>query len=69
LWLSGAKPRSVKERFIYPVGNQGDMSDDKKRLQEVNVTIEKLVELLMEVYQERSKLRVKISHGSSDLSV
>jgi len=45
------------------------MSEDKKRLQEVDATIDKLVELLMELYQERSELRVKISHGSGDLSV
>jgi len=45
------------------------MSEDKKRLQEVSASIEKVVEHLMELYQERSKLRVKINHGSSDLSV
>jgi chemotaxis receptor (MCP) glutamine deamidase CheD len=45
------------------------MPDSKKRLQEVDATIERLVAHLMEMYQERSDLRAKISHGSSDLSV
>jgi len=45
------------------------MSSDKKRLQEVDATIENLVGHLMEMYQERIDLREKISHGSSDLSV
>jgi len=36
------------------------MSRDKKRLQEVDATIERLVEHLMEMYQERSNLRLKV---------
>ena len=35
------------------------MSIDKKRLQEVDATIERLVEHLLEMYQERSDLREK----------
>jgi hypothetical protein len=38
------------------------MSSDKKRLREVDVTIERLVEHLLEMYQERSELRLKTSH-------
>jgi len=45
------------------------MSEERKRLVEVDATIERLVAHLMEMYQERSELRAKISHGSSDLSV
>ena len=45
------------------------MSEDKKRLQKVDATIDRLVELLVELYQERIELRAKINHGSSDLSV
>ena len=45
------------------------MSEDKKRLLEVDATIDKLVAHLVEMYQERTDLRAKISHGSSDLSV
>jgi hypothetical protein len=36
------------------------MSSDKKRLQEVDATIERAVEHLMELYRERSELRLKI---------
>jgi len=36
------------------------LSSDKKRLQEVDATIEGLVEHLMDMYQERSKLREKV---------
>ena len=36
------------------------MSSDKKRLQEVDATIERAVEHLMEMYQERNDLREKI---------
>jgi len=36
------------------------MSSDKKRLQEVDATIERLVEHLLEMYQERSDIRLKI---------
>jgi len=36
------------------------MSSDKKRLQEVDATIENLVGHLMEMYQERNDLREKI---------
>tara|TARA_B100001765_G_C19333825_1_gene262945 strand:- start:331 stop:450 length:120 start_codon:yes stop_codon:yes gene_type:complete len=36
------------------------MSSDKKRLQEVDATIERAVEHLMELYQERSDLRLKV---------
>ena len=36
------------------------MSRDKKRLQEVDASIERFVEHLMELYQERSELREKI---------
>jgi chorismate mutase len=45
------------------------MSEDKKRLQEVDATIDRLVAHLVEIYQERIELRAKISHGSGDLSV
>jgi len=45
------------------------MSEDKKRLLEVDATIDRLVEHLMELYQERSDLRVKLSYGKSDISV
>jgi len=43
------------------------MSNDKKRLQEVSASIERVVEHLMELYQERSNLRLKI--GESNVSV
>ena len=36
------------------------MSDDKKRLREVDATIERLVGHLLEMYQERSDLRLKV---------
>ena len=36
------------------------MSEDRKRLQEVTATIERLVELLMEMYQEKKDLEDKI---------
>ena len=36
------------------------MSSDKKRLQEVDATIERAVEHLMELYLERSELRLKV---------
>ena len=45
------------------------MSDDKKRLEEVDVTIERLVEHLLEMYQERSELRLKTSYGKSNIQV
>jgi len=44
------------------------MSEDKKRLQEVDATIEKTVEHLMELYQERSDLRLKV-RNESDIPV
>jgi len=39
------------------------MSEDKKRLQELDATVERLVELLMELYHERSELRLKIDES------
>jgi len=45
------------------------MSSDKKRLQEVDATIEGLVEHLLEMYQERSDLRLKVRNEQSDISV
>ncbi len=36
------------------------MSEDRKRLQEIDATIEKSVEHLMALYQERSDLREKV---------
>ena len=44
------------------------MSEDIKRLKEIDVIIEKLVEHLMEMYHERSELRAKIN-GSDNISV
>jgi hypothetical protein len=41
---------------------------NKKRLQEVNATIERVVELLLELYQEKSKL-IERYNGESDFSV
>jgi len=61
MWLSGAKPISVRERFICPAKHQEDMSEDRKRLQEVDATIERLVAHLMETYQERSEIRRRLS--------
>ena len=45
------------------------MSSDKKRLQEVDATIERLVVHLVEMYQERSDLRLKVRNEQSDISV
>ena len=45
------------------------MSDDRKRLKEVDATIERLVAHLVEMYQERSDIRLKISHAESNISV
>jgi hypothetical protein len=59
----------VRGRLIYPVKRQEVMSDDKKRLEEVDVTIERLVEHLLEMYQERSELRLKTSYGKSNIQV
>lgn len=36
------------------------MSEDRKRLQEVNATIEKVVELLNELYNEKKELETKL---------
>ena len=36
------------------------MSDDRKRLQEINATIEKAVEHLNELYLEKKKLEEKL---------
>jgi len=59
----------VEGRLIYPVKRQEVMSDDRKRLREVNATIERLVEHLLEMYQERSELRLKTSYGKSNIPV
>ena len=36
------------------------MSDDRKRLQEVNAAIEKTVELLNDLYNEKKELETKL---------
>ncbi len=36
------------------------MSDDRKRLQEVNASIERAVELLNELYNEKKDLETKL---------
>ena len=36
------------------------VSEDRKRLQEIDATIERAVEHLMALYQERSDLREKV---------
>ena len=36
------------------------MSEDRKRLQEVNATIEKVVELLNELYNEKKEVETKL---------
>jgi len=36
------------------------MTDDRKRLQEVNATIEKVVELLNELYNEKKEIETKL---------
>jgi hypothetical protein len=38
-------------------------------LQEISASIEKVVEHLMELYQERSNLRLKVRNEQSDISV
>ena len=43
------------------------MSESKKRIQEINATLENCVELMVELYNEREKLKSKL--GSSDVSV
>tara|TARA_B000000460_G_C21346158_1_gene319208 strand:+ start:292 stop:492 length:201 start_codon:yes stop_codon:yes gene_type:complete len=55
--------KSVEERFIYQTYTREVMSERKKRLQEVNATIGKTVELLLELYQEKAKLE----YGESNI--
>ena len=58
--LSEAKPKFIRERFIYLAKPQGGMSEDRKRLQEINATIEMAVEHLNELYLEKKKLEEKL---------
>ena len=44
-----------------------NMSESKKRIQEINATLENCVELMVELYNEKQKLKSKL--GSSDVSV
>jgi len=46
-----------------------NMSEDAKRIQEIDATLENCVALMVELYNERAKLKDKMEHGSSDLSV
>ena len=46
-----------------------NMSEDKKRIQEIDATLENCVVLMVELYNEREKLKDKMKHGSSDLSM
>tara|TARA_Y100001949_G_C15874984_1_gene281205 strand:+ start:667 stop:804 length:138 start_codon:yes stop_codon:yes gene_type:complete len=45
------------------------MSEDKKRLQEINVTLERCVEHMVELYHEKEELKKRIDDESSDVSV
>ena len=44
----------------------GLMSDDKKRLNEINATLERCVEHMVELYQEKEEIKKRIE---SDVSV
>jgi len=41
------------------------MSEEKKRLQEINATIENCVALLVELYNEKTKIKDRIKNGSN----
>ena len=45
------------------------MSEDKKRIQEIDATLENCVALMVELYNEKEKLKDKMKNGSSDLSM
>ena len=41
------------------------MSEEKKRLQEINATIESCVALLVELYNEKTEIKNRIKNGSN----
>ena len=41
------------------------MSEEKKRLQEINATIENCVALLVELYNEKTEIKNRMKNGSN----
>ena len=41
------------------------MSEDKKRLQEINATLERCVELMVELYHEKEEVKKRIASNVS----
>ena len=61
--------KKLIERYILAMVLWANMSERKKRIQEIDATLENCVALMVELYNERAKLKDKMEHGSSDLSV
>ena len=61
--------KKLIERYILAMVLWANMSERKKRIQEIDATLENCVALMVELYNEKAKLKDKMEHGSSDLSV
>ena len=57
----------IKRKIYISNGLMGKYVGRKKRIQEINATLENCVELMVELYNEKQKLKSKL--GSSDVSV
>ena len=61
--------KKIIERYILAMVLWANMSERKKRIQEIDATLENCVALMVELYNEKAKLKDKMEHGSSDLSM